>query len=301
MKRAKKPQRERKAKKPSEKINELNWHTFNFLENMLVFCILPEKSVPKESGVHFRITPNKDGNCICLLFEIDRKKDPLIKDKIKRPDFLVLYIDQNNFLFTIIEMKGTVDKDTIEQITNLRTILKNELRDNLPNKLKAKFQAIILTSYASQIPNELIAKVSTDDFVIRPLQYNFKAELFDFISQNVKSALENRKSGNKYSKAKLINNNLKSLEDILTRNALPNRKADGFCKANKEKATNKEGIYINYALPENDNYAVLAIDNAAMEIGVKESESVFQEQIKDDLEDLGLTTPHHFKIIEINP
>ncbi len=39
-----------------DKKDKLDWQNFNFLENMLVFCAVPGRSVPKESGVHFRIT-----------------------------------------------------------------------------------------------------------------------------------------------------------------------------------------------------------------------------------------------------
>jgi hypothetical protein len=293
-----------KKHKVSETSKKLDWHKFNLLENMLIFCALPEKSVPKESGVHFRITLNKNCDCICLLFEIDRKKDPLIRDKIPRPDFLVLYIDrEKGCLFTIIEMKGTTldgGKHAVEQITTFYDLLRKEIKDNLPTKFKPKFQAIILTPNGTETPNPLIARVSREKgFTIRPVQDRFKAELFDYISQDVKIVLENRKAVKKYVPNQKFNNQLKSLESKLTLNALPNRKDDKFCEANKDKATNKEGIYINYNLP-NEEYAALAIDNSGMKIGVKEAAKKFIEKIQADLKKIGLNSSQYYSIEKIN-
>lgn len=305
MKKGKQPQAAKKKSELPSNINKLDWHKFNLLENMLVFCAVPEKSVPKESGVHFRITPNKDGDCICILFEIDRKDDPLITEKIRRPDFLVLYIDRNSgCLFTIVEMKGTTlsgGKGAVEQITTFYQVLKQAMRDSFPTKLTLKYQAIILTPLGTDAPNTEIAKASKQfNFTIRPVQEKFKAELFEYVSQDVKTVLENRKDIKKYVPNQTFKNQLKSLEDKLTLNALPKRKDDNFCKANKDKATNGEGIYINYDLPNEKDYAALAVDNEGMVIGVNEVKENFANKIKNDLQKLGLREKHHYKIQKIN-
>ena len=305
MKKGKQPQAAKKKSELPSNINKLDWHKFNLLENMLVFCAVPEKSVPKESGVHFRITPNKDGDCICILFEIDREKDPLIREKVCRPDFLVLYADRDTgCLFTIVEMKGTTLKGgqhAVEQITTFYQSLKQAIIDNLPAKLKPKYQAIILTQQGSESPVLDIAKAGSKfNLTIRPVQEKFKAELFEYVSQDVKTVLENRKDFKKYVPNQTFKNQLKSLEDKLTLNALPNRKDDNFCKTNKDKATNGEGIYINYDLPNEKDYAALAVDNEGMVIGVNEAKENFASKIKNDLQKLGLREKHHYKIQKIN-
>jgi hypothetical protein len=62
------------------KKDQLNWQTFHFLENLLVFCAMPTRRVPKESGVCFQISSKAKDEAICILFKIDRKTDPLVKE-----------------------------------------------------------------------------------------------------------------------------------------------------------------------------------------------------------------------------
>ena len=85
-----------KTKKPKkdvpQKKNKLDWQKFNFLENLLIFCTVPARIAPPESGVSFRITKSEE-NSVCILFKTDRQKDPLVRNqKQKRPDYLSLFI-----------------------------------------------------------------------------------------------------------------------------------------------------------------------------------------------------------------
>lgn len=292
----------KKSEKPLDilknKEDKLDWHKFNFLENLLVFGVLPEKNVPKESGVHFRITPRSCKNTLCLLFKIDRGKDSLFEDGEIKPDYLALYLKDNFWLFTIIEMKGTTEKGIkhgIEQIKALREKLRNEFRDNFPNNLKIKFQAIILSPSGAQTPDPYIAKQSRiSGMVIRPLQYHHKAELFDYISQELNSSVEKYKHHEiKSADAPLF------IETILSNTALPERIADNFVDKNKDKATNREGIYVNYAIPQCNDYTALTADNKKLKVAVKETKKDIKEKVLADLESLGLETPKHFEIVEI--
>ncbi len=295
--------KKKKSKTPAEilsdKKDKLDWNTFNLLENLLVFCVMKDKNAPPESpsGVKFRITPDAERKCFCLLFHIDRPKDPLIRGEgVARPDYMVLFIENNTWICTIIEMKGATErgfKRGIEQVKVLRDVLKEEIKTNAA-KLKIKFQAIMLIPFNSQIPRNLIIQEKSNGLVILPLQYAQKAELFNYVSKE--NQLTERYKHENIRK----NENVSFIEDVLTNNALPERIKDNFYNENTDKVTNEEGIYINYALPENDNYAAFAVGNSGMKIGVKESENVFQKQIQNDLEDLVLTTPQHFKIVEIN-
>ena len=292
----------KKSKKPLDilknKEDKLDWHKFNFLENLLVFCVLPEKNVPKESGVHFRITPRSCKDSLCLLFKIDRGKDSLFEDGEIKPDYMALFIKDNFWLFTIIEMKGTTEKGSkhgIEQIKALRDKLRNELRDNFPSNFRLKFQAIILSPPNTQTPDKLIAQESKSGFVIKPLQHPNKAELFDYISQELKLTSDRYKHEEiKSTDAPLF------IELVLTNNALPERLTDDFHNTNQDKTSNKYGIYINYAFPECENYAALAINDKCLQIAVQDDEKEFVKRIKTDLEILGLQTPRHFELEKID-
>lgn len=291
----------KKSKKPLDilknKEDKLDWHKFNFLENLLIFCVLPEKSVPKESGVHFRITPRTCAETLCLLFKIDRGKDSLFADDEIKPDYMALFLKNNFWLFTIIEMKGTTEKGIkhgIEQIKALRDKLRQEFRENFPPKFRLKFQAIILSPTGTQTPDRLIAKENSQDFVIKLLQYHHKAELFDYISQEIKLTTDRYKHEEIKSTDKSF-----FTEDVLSRGSLPERIDDECCIANKNKATNKEGIYVNYAFPECEDYAALIVDKNGLKIAVKEVEEDIKEQIYSDLVSLGLQSPRHFEIERI--
>ncbi len=298
MRKAKKPQTVGKNKRLSENTNKLDWHTFNFLENLLVFCVMPERNAPPESGVHFRVSPRESDESLCLLFKIDRGKDSLFKDDEIKPDYMVLYAKPDLCLCTIIEMKGRTEKGIkhgIDQIKALHDRLKNEIRDNLPNRLKIKFQAIILSPPNTQLPLTEISKENTQEFTIRPVQYHHKAELFDYISQKITLTEPKLKP-----ESIRLSRKDSFIEIALARHASPKRLNDKFYTVNKDKATNKEGIYINYALPNKESYAALIIDNEEMKIGVKESNNKFTKQIESDLKKLGLKSSQHFVIEKID-
>src|SRR5437773_2404578 len=70
----------RELLKEKTKRKELNWGEFNFLENLLVSCLLSGRSVPKESGIGFTLTLDEGDSSLCLLFKIDRNRDPLVRD-----------------------------------------------------------------------------------------------------------------------------------------------------------------------------------------------------------------------------
>ncbi len=263
----------------------------------MVFCLVPDRNAPQESGVEFRVSPRGSDESLCLLFKIDRGKDSLFEDNEIKPDYMALYAKPGLCLCTIIEMKSRAEKNIkhgIKQIKALHERLKREKRENLPHKLKIKFQAIILSKEDTQLPLVTIAKENTDEFTIRPVPYHQKAELFDYISQEITLTTPKLKP-----KPISYPRGDSFIETVLTQYALPKRINDEFCEANKDKATNKEEIYINYNLPE-ENHAALTIDNARMKIGVKELNGKLIKQIESDLQKLGLKTSQHFVIEKIN-
>ncbi|MEA5617327.1 hypothetical protein VB711_05665 [Cronbergia sp. UHCC 0137] len=269
------------------KKDKLNWQNFNFLENLLVFCTVPERSVPKESGVHFRISLDSQNQAICILFKIDRRNDPLIKNQaLKRPDYMSLYIDSKSFICTIIEMKGKNHnslENGIEQILKLKEILQTEISNHLPSKLKLniKYQGILLTPYNSQIPSKKIAEVASKDFIILPIQYDNKAELYPYVSREN----EINEITKKYSHQENTESTTLLIEKILTKKALPKR-IDDYYSSNFSNSKDREGIYINYLLPNDTDYITLFANTKYTEIDIDENE--YKDQIKSELEILNL-------------
>ncbi len=175
-----------------EKKNKLNWNTFNFIENLLVYCPLIKRHVPVESGRSFQISSKINQNDICIVYIIDRealKLDTLIDKNDKRPDYLVLYVNTDNCFCTIVEMKGKTKNELVrgvKQIASLKEIISREIRKCLPNKIKIIFQAILLSAYGSDIPRKLISDIAQRGITILPIQYSNRAELRLFVSKALK-------------------------------------------------------------------------------------------------------------------
>ncbi|OBQ04049.1 MAG: hypothetical protein AN490_15850 [Anabaena sp. AL09] len=258
-----------------DKQDKLNWQNFNFLENMLVFATMrtmPGRNAPQESGVHFRITLDSQNDAICILFKIDRdhcKNDPLIRgEKVKRADYMSLYIDSKSCICTIIEMKGKSSdelKHGIEQILELRDILKSEISDHLPTKLKIKFQGILLTPFTSRVPKKEIAEEALKGFIILPIQYKNKAELYPYVSKL-------NEWTDKYNHQEITESNTLFIEEILTTRALPKRIQDEYYSKNFSNGQDREGIYINYLLSNDINHVTLVSNRQFIKINIKESE-----------------------------
>jgi len=269
-----------------DKKDKLDWQNFNFLENLLVFCTVPGRSVPKESGVHFRIKLDSQNQAICILFEIDRRSDPLIKNQaLKRPDYMSLYLDSNSCICTIIEMKGKNHnslENGIEQILKLKEILQTEISNHLPSKLKIKYQGILLTPYNSQPPLKKIAEIASNGFIILPIQYNNKAELFPYVSRKN----EITEISKKYNHQEITESTALLIEEILTKRALPKRIPDDYYSSNFLVGNDREGIYINYLLPDDSDYMTLLSNSKYTEINIEENE--YKENIKNELEALNL-------------
>lgn len=266
------------------KKDKLDWQNFNFLENLLVFCTIPGRNAPKESGVHFRITLNSQ-NSICILFKIDREHDPLIRNKkLKRPDYMSLYIDSNSCICTIIEMKGTnhnsLDRG-IQQILTLKENLKSEIKAHLPSKFKVKFQGILLSPYNSQIPTEEIKKEALKGFIILPIQYDKKAELYPYISKL------NRLT-DRYAHQKIDESTTLSIEKLLTTRALPKRIQDEFYTSNFSKSKDREGIYIEYLLLNEVDCITLSLDKNLNQIYIRRDEKENIKEIREIKEELEL-------------
>lgn len=263
--------------------NKLDWNSYNLLENLLVFCAVRDGCAPPESGVEFRINSPASDEIICILFKIDRGDDPLVETG-PRPDYMVFYADHNICVCTIIEMKGTAEKNLahgIEQIKEFRDRLRKEITEHLPNKFSSvlKFQAILLSPPNSNLPLPKIQREKKNGFVILPLQYKFKAELFNYVSK----VHEPLAVGMRYIPINLPHDpNHGLLEDILVEKSCPTRKQDKFCSTNLVEGNNRRGVYVNYTLNKSE-YAALAANNTSAVIAIKDSKGDWVDKIKQAL------------------
>ncbi|GDX40921.1 hypothetical protein LBMAG21_12130 [Armatimonadota bacterium] len=240
------------------KQDRLNWEEFNLLENLLVFCTQKEYSVPTESRVSFQISGETRDDAICLLFKIDRQPDYLIREQnTLRPDYLALYMDSVECIFTIIEMKGTESHNTrhgIKQIVELKRILAQKFANSFPLGMKARFQGILLCPSTAEIPNPEIRRQRDNGFIILPVTRNYRAELFPYVSKRITKddSYEHQtptlKVGHGY------------LENLLINYALPQR-------LGKKEAS---GISLTYVLSDTE-YANFVAVNGKYAVSVKQN------------------------------
>jgi len=272
---------------PLQKQDRLDWQQFNFLENLLIFCAMKERTVPKESGVHFRITLNERDSSLCLLFKIDRKGDPLVRESVARPDYLAFFASGDLCLCTLIEMKGKNDLVRgVEQVVSLKNILRREFQDHLPNRLRAKiqFQAILVCPFNSQVPNRQILKEASSGLRILPILCNQKAELSGYVSRI--TTLSER-----YKHKELRNDRgLNVLELILVSRSLARRIQDSFYVEHFVPGSPqaRNGLYVNYSLSDDGDYAALFLSNTASLIGISEKQKTFQEALSQMLAPFGV-------------
>ncbi len=283
-----------KTKKPKKNVpqkkNKLDWQKFNFLENLLIFCTVPNRIAPPESGVSFRITkPEKDS--VCILFKTDRREDPLVRNqKQKRPDYLSLFIQNDLLLLTIIEMKGTNKNSTsagIEQITTFRDILKQEIADHVTSKLQYKLQAILLTPYNADIPRKAIKEEAEKGFIILPIPC--KKELYPYVSKtHSKADLSKIKHSHdeqhKESDCLLI-------EKLLARQASDKRKQDNYYSCKFTPAKDRQGIYIDYQVSSDRDLITLLTDPQGKKVQLAycsdDSQSSI-DQIQEEIKNLNI-------------
>lgn len=158
-----------------------------FLEK-LVLRALASRQVPAESGVRFAISSKAKEDGICLLFKVDDPDAPILEDG-PRPDYLAVHVTGEQCLLTIIEMKGTEEKNVehgIEQIRAMYRRLRQEMGSSLPGSWRrARIQGLLLTPYNAHVNHKRIEEARKEGVEILPLQYHHQAELYPYISKPV--------------------------------------------------------------------------------------------------------------------
>jgi hypothetical protein len=268
--------------------NTLDWSQFNLLENILIFCIQQDLTVPKESGIRFRIALGSETKSLCLLFKIDRKDDPLFSETTPRPDYMALCMNADCCICTIIEMKGTAGlSHGVTQLKTFREILRQEIQEHLPSRFRSRIyiQGILLAPFNSQIPNKQIAREASLGFRIVPLLYHHTAELFPYVCRKLSLT-------DKYKHQTLRDMRSRTyLEDVLIKQAMPHRIHDSMYTA---RSSNR-GLYINYLL-SNEEYCVLSTRGKQFLFGIKETTDVFRKKFEAELADIGLTGSHDYSV-----
>jgi hypothetical protein len=267
------------------KQDKLNWSLFNFFENLLVFCATPSRSVPPESGVEFHISSKVKDEGVCVLFKIDRRRDPLIRGRAIKPDYMAFYASRNGCICTIIEMKGRERKNLehgIEQIKELRDRLRTEISEHLPGACKGriKFQGILLMPFNADVPRIKIQNEAQAGFHILPLQYDHKAELYRYVRTEVHPS-------HRYVHAKLPHepDEFNAIERLLVQAALPARMKDALSE--RRAATGIHLHYVHLGGPDED-YAALIADKSGAQIATLDRSAPFRTKIEAELTRLGL-------------
>ncbi|MCU0682221.1 MAG: hypothetical protein MUF34_08200 [Polyangiaceae bacterium] len=168
------------------KRDRLDWQRFNFLENLLIFCVQPKRRAQKESGVQFGIRSTARSDGVCLLFQIDRQDDPLMPGDGVKPDYLVVHVSkQHGCLCTIVELKGKDEKKAehaIDQIMALWHRLRREVSEHVPGALRGRirYQGLILTPPNVQVPFRKL-EATRQQLVIAVLSYPQTFDLLEYV------------------------------------------------------------------------------------------------------------------------
>ncbi len=260
--------------KNSRSQERLDWITYNFLENLLIFCVCKTCTVPPESGVKFHLNSINNSASVCLLFHVDRIDDPLLSSQEgPRPDYVVFYATPDILICTIIEMKGKSEKNLshgIDQIKAFRDRLRSEMTAHLPKRMRVKMQGILLSPYNSDIPREKIVREARNGLTIVAPQSNHCADLSGLVTRELRltDKIEHTKVTRKAYQ-------LNDLERILVNGGQRHRIKDTFFSKNYSKETvgRREGIYINYRT-NNSAYVAVFANRSGCSIATKGENSV---------------------------
>ncbi|GBD52812.1 hypothetical protein BGM30_19050 [Microcystis aeruginosa NIES-298] len=189
-------------------------------------------------------------------------------------------------------MKGTNKNSTstaIEQITTFRDILKKEIADHVTSKLKYKLQAILLTPYNADIPRKAIKEEEEKGFIILPIPYNSKAELYPYVSKTHRKADLSKKNYSHDEQHK--ESDCLLIENLLARQASDKRKQDNYYSCKFTPAKDRQGIYIDYQVSSDQDWITLLTDPQGKKVQLAycsdDSQSSI-DQIQEEIKNLNI-------------
>ena len=124
-----------------------------------------------------------------------------------------------------------------------------------------------------------ITQVNSPDFKIVSLKCDQKAELFPYVSKS-------NDFKDRYKHQKITESTPLFIEKILTTRSLPKRIPDEYYSKNFSNSQDREGIYINYLLPNDTDYITLLSNTTLTEINMEENE--YMKEIIEELKLLNL-------------
>ncbi|MBK9264813.1 MAG: hypothetical protein IPM54_34150 [Polyangiaceae bacterium] len=259
-----------------------------FLEK-LVLRVLQTRQVPKESGVQFSIGSKAKDDGICLVFQVDDPRVPIVEHG-PRPDYLVVYVSRLQCIFTIIEMKGREGKNTehgIDQIRAFAKLLREEMAQCLPGSWRrALIQRVLLTPFNSQINLKKIEEARKDKVEILPLQYHHQAELYRYISAPVSRST-------RYAHEKLPRDasEFNPVEKLIAHGALGKRMRDAFFR--ERRGADGDTFFLNFRRPgdSQQNYFAISANSRDAVVAFPEAAVDYCREVKGHLQDIGLTCP----------
>lgn len=275
-----------KTSKPNQL--PLDWANSNFLENLLR-CVQPTRSVPRESGVCFRVSSQVKNDAICLLFHIDRKPDPLVTDREEpRPDYLCAHLSPAGLILTIIELKSRAKKNLghgVEQIVTFFTRLRAEVREHLPSYLRVHYQGILLAKRGDNIPVDKIARASRS-LIIVPLQFEDRAELLPYVSTRLELSCIYKHNALPHDDGAQFGD----IEKLLSRGPDRRRRDDHLLRERFRPGKSRAGLYVNFssAAGKGDEYLTLLGEPGDSPIILGVSGAELMKVIRSDLSRLSL-------------
>lgn len=255
------PKKDRQAKRDAETAERLT-----FLEK-LVLRVLPVRQVPAESGVQFAIGSRAKDDGICLVFQVDDRHSPIVKDG-PRPDYLVVHLSRTGCLLTIVEMKGTDGKNLehgVEQILAFSRLLRAEMTTCLPASWrKVEIQGLLLTPFNSQINriSKRIEDARKQRVEILPVQYSHQAELYPYISAPV-----SRTQRYKHERLPRHSPELNAVEEIIAKGIQDKRIRDAFF--NERRGSNEDTLFLDFRPPGDSKDCLVRLSATTRDVIVR--------------------------------
>lgn len=273
--------KEQRAAKRAREVAE----RLTFLEK-LVLRALPTRQVPAESGVRFAISSKAKEDGVCLIFLVDDAEAPIVEEG-PRPDYLVVHVSPSGCTVTIVEMKGTEEKNIdhgIEQIRAMYRRLRQEMAACLPGSCRRiRVQGVLLMPQNAHINRKRIEDARKEGLEILPVQYHHQAELYPYVSKAV-----SRTERYVHEKLPRERTELNVLERLIAEGKLDWRVRDRFFEA--RRGGDEGSFFLSFRRPGDpaDAYVSVSANPRGAVVGFSPAARECQEEVEAHLARHGL-------------
>ncbi|MBK8257930.1 MAG: hypothetical protein IPK82_35355 [Polyangiaceae bacterium] len=278
----------RRNKRDTEPTNSREQETgegLTFLEK-LVLRVLPNRAVPKESGVSFSVNTKAKEAGLCLIFKVDDARAPVVAEG-PRPDYLVVFVSASCCIFTIVEMKGTEQhavEHGVDQIRAMYKLLRQAMSECLPASWKrAVIQGVLLMPHNAQINRRKIEEAKKEGVEILPLEYHHQAELYPYISSKVSRTMRYNHQRLPHEKPEL-----NDVEQLIVDGKRTQRKRDTFFQHRAGAAP--DTFFLTFQSPKDraDCYVSLSTNQKDAVIGYSRGAEQRAKVVERHLKDRGI-------------